>query len=73
VLLSNKRIEALGEISSDFGRHLSKNRGARIRFRFRLSASLHLGNVPHPWALPTLNREANHIIISDFFICFGKI
>jgi len=44
VLLNNTRIEALGEISSDFGRHLSQNRGLRIR----LSPALNFGNVPHP-------------------------
>jgi hypothetical protein len=68
VLLSNRRIEAHGEISSDFGRHLSQNRGPRIR----LSAALHFGKVPHPWALPTLNREANNIIISGVFFVLEK-
>jgi len=72
VLLRNRRIEALGEISSDFGRHLSQNKGPRIRFR--LSPALHFGNVRHPWVLPTLNREGNNIIISGFslFFCFLK-
>jgi hypothetical protein len=68
VLLSNRRIEALGEISSDFGRHLSQIRGPRIR----LSPALHFGNVPHAWALPTLNREADNIIISGFFSFLEK-
>jgi hypothetical protein len=54
-----------------FGRDLSQYRGPRIRFR--LSPALHFGNVPHPWALATLNREANNIIISGFFFSFGKI